>query len=105
MVEYRDAGYDKNEAFVLVTKHLGRGATRANALIAGLYCQTVAKTFTRMPKKRKLEDAIAWLQMLLDTVYASEKTVQVDVLPRTEISTPAPTQALNDAPPQPGNQR
>lgn len=61
--EFRDANWIERDAFLAVTKFLGHGPTRANAVARQVYGQTVANTF---PKKSKKERADGELQDLLD---------------------------------------
>ncbi len=72
LIEYRDAGLDRLDAFRLVTAHLGHGETRANALIAGVYCQNAAKTFPKMPRKRDLSVPVEQLTAMLNAAYAAK---------------------------------
>lgn len=68
VVELRDAGWSAQDTFVLVTRYLGHGPTRANVLIRKVYCKEVAPTFPKKAKPDRSAD-VAALKALIEAAF------------------------------------
>lgn len=76
VTELRDAGWSALDAFILVTRFLGHGKTRANVMIKQVYGQKVAATFPKKAEKKGRAAEIKALKALIEAAFPDSEVLK-----------------------------